>query len=90
MIRFDSRGGALIGAPFRLTRFDSAAEIMAPDVYSSQIGIGTGRAVLEVATIRGSIWLLDNADRENGIRLPPPTASTRGPFQTPPRAAGID
>jgi Tol biopolymer transport system component len=62
-VRFDPDRGEVVEAPFRLTRFDSAAEIMAPDVYTSQIGIGKGRAVLEIATVRGNIWLLENVDR---------------------------
>jgi len=62
-IRFDSERGALVGAPFPLTRFDSPALAPSTNMQVSQIGISAGRAVLTMVSARGNIWMMENIDR---------------------------
>jgi serine/threonine protein kinase len=62
-VRFDPHGGRPVGAPFMITRFDSPANMIDPDIASTGTGISAQRAMLTMATVTGNIWMLDNVDR---------------------------
>jgi hypothetical protein len=62
-IRFDPDRGKPRGEPFMVTRLDSPGLVISPLIGESEIGISARRAMLTMATVSGSIWLLDNVDR---------------------------
>jgi hypothetical protein len=62
-VRFDPDRGSPIGGPFALTRFDTPALRISPDVGWTEIGISATRAVLTMETVRGNIWMMENVDR---------------------------
>ena len=62
-VRFDPDRGRTIGAPFAITTFDSPGLVITPDVTSAEIGISARRAVLQMTTVTGSIWMLENVDQ---------------------------
>jgi len=62
-VRFDPDRGTAIGAPFRLTQFDTPGLTISPAVAVSETGISARRAVLTMQTVRGNIWVMENVDR---------------------------
>ena len=62
-IRFDPDRGRTIGAPFAITTFDSPGLAISSNVVSAEIGISARRAVLQMTTVTGGIWMLENVDR---------------------------
>ena len=62
-VRFDPDRGRPVGSPFVITTFDSPGLVISPDIASTEIGISAHRAVLTMATVTGSIWMLENVDR---------------------------
>jgi eukaryotic-like serine/threonine-protein kinase len=62
-IRFDPERGRAVGAPFMITRFDSSSQMVSPDLAETEMGISARRAMLTMATVSGSIWMLDNVDK---------------------------
>jgi Tol biopolymer transport system component len=62
-IRFDSQRGASSGAPFVITKFDSASFGIAPDLSNTELGVAGRRVVLPMRTVTGSIWMLEGVDR---------------------------
>jgi Tol biopolymer transport system component len=62
-VRIDRARGRPSGEPFMITHFDSRAMMIDPDMAYSDIGISANRAVLTMAKVTGSIWMLDNVDR---------------------------
>lgn len=61
-VRFDSTRGRPMGEPFQVTQFDSPGFVIGPDITTAELGIATRRVVLQMATITGSIWLLEGVD----------------------------
>jgi serine/threonine protein kinase len=63
-LRFDAEKGVPVGAPFMITRFNSASQMISPaTVGDINTGISATRALLTLATRTGSIWMLDNVDK---------------------------
>ena len=46
-----------------ITRFDSSSQMVSPDLAETEMGISARRAMLTMATVSGSIWMLDNVDK---------------------------
>ena len=46
-----------------ITQFDSSGQMISPDVGETETGISARRAMLTMATVTGSIWMLDNVDK---------------------------
>ena len=62
-VHFDPEAGRTIGQPFVLTRFDSQSRMISPNMDKTEMGIGAGRALLNLRTVTGSVWMLDHVDR---------------------------
>jgi Tol biopolymer transport system component len=62
-VRFDRDRGRTLGAPFKITTFDSPDLVFSPDTVSAEIGVSARRTVLPMASVTGNIWMLENADR---------------------------
>jgi serine/threonine protein kinase len=62
-IRFDPTAGEPVGAPFRVTAFDSPGQILSPDVNLIQTALTADRFVLPIMEVSGNIWILENVDR---------------------------
>ena len=63
-VRFDAEQGGPVGAPFMITRFNSASQMISPTTIGDiDTGISAGRALLTLATKTGSIWMLDNVHK---------------------------
>jgi WD40-like Beta Propeller Repeat len=63
-VRFDAEQGGPVGAPFMITRFNSASQMISPTTIGDiDVGISAGRALLTLATRTGSLWMLDNVDK---------------------------
>jgi hypothetical protein len=63
-VRFDAEKGGPVGAPFMMTRFNSASQMISPTTIGDiDTGISAARALLTLATRTGSIWMLDNVDK---------------------------
>jgi hypothetical protein len=58
-----SERGQPIGEPFALTHFDSPRMAISPYIDDSYLGISPRHAVLQMQTVTGSIWMLENVDR---------------------------
>jgi hypothetical protein len=61
-VRFDPERGRAAGEPFMITHFDSPSHMISPEAMTGA-GISARRAMLTMATITGSIWMLDNVDK---------------------------
>ena len=58
-VHIDPNRGAQVGAPFQITHFDSPRWHVDPDMGGScDVGIATGRLVLPMRTVKGSIWMM--------------------------------
>jgi len=62
-IRFDPARGQPRGEPFMITRYHSPALMISPEIGDTEIGVSAHRALLTLATVTGSIWMLDNVDK---------------------------
>jgi eukaryotic-like serine/threonine-protein kinase len=63
-VRFDAEKGGPVGAPFMITRFNSASQMISPTTIGDiDVGISAARALLTLATKTGSVWMLDNVDK---------------------------
>jgi serine/threonine protein kinase len=63
-VRFDAEKGVPVGAPFMITRFNSASQMISPATIGDiDTGISATRALLTLATRTGSIWMLDNVGK---------------------------
>ena len=60
-VPIDSARGAQGGKPFQVTRFSSHGWRIDPNVGLAEIGLGRGKLVLPMQSVKGSIWLLANA-----------------------------
>jgi Tol biopolymer transport system component/DNA-binding winged helix-turn-helix (wHTH) protein len=61
--RFDPQSGRPIGEPQSLTHFDSAKMAISPYIDDSYLGVSPRHAVLQMTSVTGSIWMLENVDR---------------------------
>jgi Tol biopolymer transport system component len=61
-VRFDGERGRSVGEPFMITRFDSQSHMISPESMTG-MGISARRAVLTMASVTGSVWMLDNVDK---------------------------
>jgi Tol biopolymer transport system component len=62
-VRMDPESGTPIAAPFQITRFDSSAMMIDPNMATSEIAVAPGRLAVTMARIGGSIWMLSDVDR---------------------------
>jgi Tol biopolymer transport system component len=62
-IRFDPAKGKAIGAPFRVTSFESPALMVPKYIYPVGLSLTQDKLVLTMEKRSGSIWVLDNVDR---------------------------
>jgi hypothetical protein len=51
-----------VGEPFQITRFDSPAYMIDPDVGVMEMDIAERRLALTMRTVSGSIWMLSGVD----------------------------
>ncbi len=61
--RFDPERGQPIGEPFALTHFDSSQMAVSPYIDDSYLATSPRHAVLQMQTVTGSIWMLEDVDR---------------------------
>ena len=61
--QFDPERGQPIGEPFALTHFDSSKRAISPYIDDSYLAMSPRRAVLQMSTVTGSVWMLENVDR---------------------------
>jgi Tol biopolymer transport system component len=62
-VRFDPELGRIVDDPFRVTNFDSPATIIWPNMGDTELGIAARRAIFNVGSVTGSIWMLDDVDK---------------------------
>jgi dipeptidyl aminopeptidase/acylaminoacyl peptidase len=62
-VHFDPTLGKPVGAPFRVTSFDSPARMILPHVVPMDIALAADRLILPIMEVTGSIWILENVDR---------------------------
>jgi Tol biopolymer transport system component/DNA-binding winged helix-turn-helix (wHTH) protein len=63
-IRFDSLKGKTVGEPFQLTHFEGPSQMIFPGMGILQISITKDRLVVPMVQMSGSIWILENVDRQ--------------------------
>jgi Tol biopolymer transport system component len=61
--RFDPELGQPIGKAFALTHFDSSKMAISPYIDDSYLAISPRHAVVQISSVTGSIWMLENLDR---------------------------
>jgi hypothetical protein len=52
-----------IGGRFLLTHFDSPKRTISPYIDQSYLAMSPRHAVLQMMTVSGSVWMLENVDR---------------------------
>jgi DNA-binding winged helix-turn-helix (wHTH) protein/Tol biopolymer transport system component len=57
-VPIDPARGAQSGKPFQVTHFSSPDWRIDPDMSNAEIGVASGRLVLPMQSVKGSIWLL--------------------------------
>ncbi len=62
-IRFNPANGDTLGAPFRVTDFESPGRMIPPVVALMEMSLSTDRLVVDITEASGNIWTLDNVDR---------------------------
>ena len=62
-IRFDPARGKPVGAPFRVTAFESPGQMVLTGVASLEISLAKDRLVLPIMEVSGSVWMLDKVDQ---------------------------
>jgi hypothetical protein len=62
--RFDPERGTAVGEAFMITHFDNPGFTIWSDMAAgSALDIAAGRVLFTMATVTGSIWMLDNVDK---------------------------
>ncbi|MBI1761434.1 MAG: PD40 domain-containing protein [Acidobacteria bacterium] len=59
-IRFDPVTGQPVGAPFRVTPFDSPSQMILEDVRIMELALAADRLVLPLMEVTGNLWILEN------------------------------
>ena len=59
-VPIDPARGAQSGKPFQITHFSSPDWRIDPDMSNAEIGVASGRLVLPMQRVKGSIWLLSS------------------------------
>ncbi len=59
-VRFDPATGQPVGAPFRVTPFDSPGQMILEDVRIMELALATDRLVLPLMEVTGNLWILEN------------------------------
>jgi DNA-binding winged helix-turn-helix (wHTH) protein/Tol biopolymer transport system component len=62
-VPIDPTRGAQAGKPFQVTHFSSPDRHIDPNMGDAGIGVASGRLVLPMQNVKGSIWLLSVEDR---------------------------
>ena len=62
-IRFDPKAGKPIGEPFRVTSFDSPAQMLYPRVQALEMCVARDRLALHIMEVSGNVWMLENVDQ---------------------------
>ena len=57
-VPIDPARGAQAGKPFQVTHFSSPDWRIDPNMGNAEIGVASGRLVLPMQSVKGSIWLL--------------------------------
>ena len=59
-VPIDPARGAQAGKPFQVTHFSSPDWRIDPNMGNAEIGLASGKLVLPMQSVKGSIWLLSN------------------------------
>jgi Tol biopolymer transport system component len=62
-VRFDAARGQPVGDPFVISRFDSPALMVSPQIGDTEMGISADRALLTLEAATGNIWMLNHVDK---------------------------
>lgn len=62
-IGFDPATGQAVGEPFRVTAFESPAQMILPDVTVMEMTLSADRLILPIMEVSGGIWILENLER---------------------------
>ncbi|HMZ19648.1 MAG TPA: hypothetical protein PLD20_17060, partial [Blastocatellia bacterium] len=62
-IGFDPATGQPVGEPFRVTMFESPAQMVLPDVTVMEMTLSADRLILPIMEVSGGIWILENLER---------------------------
>ena len=62
-IDFDPASGQPRGEPFRVTNFESPAQMVLPEVGVMEMALAADRIVLPILEVSGGIWILENVGR---------------------------
>jgi len=59
---FNALSGQTVGAPFRVTSFESPAQMILTDVRMMQLALASDRLILPIMEVSGGIWILENVE----------------------------
>lgn len=62
-VRIDPVSGKPLGQPARVTDFESATQMIMPDIIQLEMALTSDRIILPMMETSGSIWVLENVDR---------------------------
>jgi Tol biopolymer transport system component/DNA-binding winged helix-turn-helix (wHTH) protein len=62
-IDFDQATGEPRGEPFRVTKFESPAQMILPNASTMEMALAADRIVLPIMEVSGGIWILENVGR---------------------------
>jgi Tol biopolymer transport system component len=62
-IQFETVDGRPVGDPFRVTAFESPAQLVPSQTSLLGMSLTENRLVLPISEVSGSIWMLENVDR---------------------------
>ncbi len=61
--RFDPAAGRTVGEAFRVTSYESPAQMIPPAMTEIELALAAERLVVPIMEVAGSIWILENVDR---------------------------
>jgi Tol biopolymer transport system component/DNA-binding winged helix-turn-helix (wHTH) protein len=62
-IGFDPASGEAVGAPFRVTTFESPGHMILTDVKSMELALSAKCIILPMTEVSGRIWILEDVER---------------------------
>jgi Tol biopolymer transport system component len=62
-IRFDPVHGTAVGAPFRVTAFESPGQIIVPYATQMEMTLDAERLIVPIMEVSGGIWILENVEQ---------------------------